>query len=461
LMASVNHKSNRVYVDPEARLEFMRIIQRDGGVRDFEIQVYRKDGTTMWLSLSARVVVEHGVVVSHEGMCEDVSERKLLQRQLLQAQKMEAVGSLAGGIAHDFNNVLGVILGQGELLLQKPAPSDASRRRVEQICQAGKRGAALTQQLLAFSRQQILRPTSLDLNRVVEDFSGMIVNLIGEDVTVVRILDPGLGLVSADTGQIEQVLMNLVVNARDAMPRGGTITIRTSNLEMDEAFVRQHAGTKPGLYVALTVSDTGDGMDEVTAMRIFDPFYTTKAVGKGTGLGLSTVYGIIKQSGGHISVESALGEGATFSVYLPRIMEDGTAANVEQKSVPPARGSETILLVEDAAPLREVTREFLKAAGYAVLEAGDSSEAIEAAERYNGEISLLVTDVVLPGINGRALAEQLVSRRPGTKVLYISGYTDDAVVRNGVLLSDIAFLKKPFSQEALALKVREILDAAA
>jgi two-component system cell cycle sensor histidine kinase/response regulator CckA len=202
-------------------------------------------------------------------------------------------------------------------------------------------------------------------------------------------------------------------------------------------------------------------MDEVTAMRIFDPFYTTKAVGKGTGLGLSTVYGIIKQSGGHISVESALGEGATFSVYLPRVMEDGTAANVEQKSVPPARGSETILLVEDAAPLREVTREFLKAAGYAVLEAGDSSEAIEAAERYNGEISLLVTDVVLPGINGRALAEQLVSRRPGTKVLYISGYTDDAVVRNGVLLSDIAFLKKPFSQEALALKVREILDAAA
>ena len=461
LMASVNRKSKQVYVDPEARREFMRILQRDGSLRDFEMQVYRKDGTKMWLSLSARAVVEHGLVVSHEGMCEDVTERKLLQQQLLQSQKMEAVGSLAGGIAHDFNNVLGVILGQGELLLQKLVPSDASRRRVEQICQAGKRGAALTEQLLAFSRQQILRPSILDLNGVVEGFSNMITNLIGEDVTLVRVLDPGLGRVSADAGQIEQVLMNLVVNARDAMPLGGTITIRTSNLEMDEAFVRQHAGTKPGLYVALTVSDTGNGIDEVTAMRIFDPFYTTKAVGKGTGLGLSTVYGIVKQSGGHISVASALGEGTTFSIYLPRVAEAGTVENLEEKRVQTARGRETILLVEDAAPLREVTREFLKGAGYAVLEAGDASQALEFAEHYNAEISLLITDVVLPGINGRALAERLVSRRPGTKVLYISGYTDDAVVRHGVLQSDIAFLKKPFSQEALALKVREILDAVA
>src|SRR5437660_185852 len=306
LMASVNYSSTGVYVDPEERQEFLRIIQRDGSIRDFEVQVYRKDGTVMWLSLSARAVQEDGVVVSHEGMCEDVSERKLLQKQLFQAQKMEAVGSLAGGIAHDFNNVLGVILGQGELLLQKISPSDASHRRVEQICQAGKRGAGLTEQLLAFSRQQILCPTTLDLNRVVEDFSEMIASLIGEDLTLVQILGPELGWVSADAGQIEQVLMNLVVNARDAMPHGGTITIRTSNLELDSAFVRQHAGTKAGPYVVLTVSDTGDGMDEATATRIFDPFYTTKAVGKGTGLGLSTVYGIVKQSGGHISVESSL-----------------------------------------------------------------------------------------------------------------------------------------------------------
>lgn len=461
LMACVNDRSKRVYVDPDARQEFLRAIERSGSVRDFEMQVYRKDGTIMWLSLSTRAVQESGVVVSHEGMCEDVSERKLLQKQLLQAQKMEAVGSLAGGIAHDFNNVLGVILGQGELLLKKLAPSDDSFRRVGQIRQAGKRGAALTEQLLAFSRQQIVRPTMLDLNRIIEDFSNMIASLIGEDVTVVRVLGPGLGRVSADAGQIEQILMNLVVNARDAMPHGGTITIRTSNMELDNGFARQHPGTKPGRYVVLTVSDSGEGMDEATAVRIFDPFYTTKAVGKGTGLGLSTVYGIVKQSGGHISVESALGEGATFSIYLPRVAEAGTVESLDIKPVQLAGGSETILLVEDAAPLREVTREFLKVAGYAVLEAGDASEAFEISERYDAEISLLITDVVLPGINGRALAERLVSRRPGTKVLYISGYTDDAVVRNGVFQSDIAFLKKPFSQEALALKVREILDAAA
>ena len=459
-LASVNSRSRQFEVHPESRQEFVRIMQENGTVRNFEVQTYRKDGSVMWLSVNARANRDGGVVVSYEGMSEDITDRKLLEKQLLQAQKMEAVGSLAGGIAHDFNNVLGVILGQGELLLQKLAPSDDSRRRVEQIRQAGKRGAALTQQLLAFSRQQILRPTILDLNGVVEDFRDMIACLIGEDLQLERFPGPGLGRVSADAGQIEQVLMNLVVNARDAMPRGGKITIRTSNMELDAAFARQHAGIKPGPYVVLTVSDTGEGMDEVTAMRIFDPFYTTKAVGTGTGLGLSTVYGIVKQSGGHISVESSLGQGTTFSIYLPRVGEAMTIENLEEKPAEPARGFETILLVEDSAPLREVTREFLTSAGYAVLEAGDSAEAIEAAERYNGEISLLVTDVVLPGINGRALAERLVSLRPETKVLYISGYTDDAVVRNGVIMSDFAFLKKPFSQEAIAFKVREILDSA-
>jgi signal transduction histidine kinase/CheY-like chemotaxis protein len=448
-------------VYPGYRQEFVRIMQESDRVRNFEVQVYRKNGTVMWLSINARAVREGEVVVRYEGMSEDITDRKLLEGQLLQAQKLEALGSLAGGIAHDFNNVLGVILGQGELLLQKLEPSDASRQRIEQIRQAGKRGAALTEQLLAFSRRQILRPSTLDLNEIVENFSSMIANLIGEDVLLVRVLEPGLGLVSADAGQIEQVLMNLAVNARDAMPRGGTIRIRTSNTEMDEEYVRQHSGVKPGLYVALTVSDTGHGMDEVTMTRIFEPFYTTKEVGKGTGLGLSTVYGIVQQSGGHISVASALGEGTTFSIYLPRVVAGTIAENMVKKPVHTARGSETILLVEDAAPLREVTREFLRGTGYTVLEAGDASEALETAERYSAKISLLITDVVLPGINGRALAEQLVSRRPGTKVLYISGYTDDAVVRNGVLQSDIAFLKKPFSRHDLVLKVREILDAVA
>jgi two-component system, cell cycle sensor histidine kinase and response regulator CckA len=418
-IARVNAGSRPVY-DPESRQKFIDTLRRSGNVRDFEVQVYRKDGTVMLLSVSARVVYEHGVAVSHEGMCEDVTERKLLQKRLLQAQKMEAVGSLAAGIAHDFNNVLGVILGQGELLLEKLSTSDASHRRVEQICQAGKRAASLTEQLLAFSRQQILQPTTLDLNRVVENFSNMIASLIGEDVRMVRVLGPALAPVSADAGQMEQVLMNLVVNARDAMPQGGTITIRTSNVELDEAFARQHAGAKPGPSVMLTVSDTGIGMDEQTAARAFDPFFTTKEVGKGTGLGLSTVYGIVKQSSGYISVDSDLGKGTTFTIYLPRVEEAATVENRDKTPAPPMRGSETILLVEDAVPLREVTREFLREAGYTVLEADDASQALETAEHYSAEISLLITDVVLPGINGHALAERLISLRPGTRVLYIS-----------------------------------------
>lgn len=461
LRAAVNARSSGVFVNPESRRQFMKIVQRSGSVRDFEIQVYRKNGTIMWLSVNARAVLENGVVASYEGMCEDITDRKTLVEQLLQAQKMEALGSLAAGIAHDFNNVLGVILGQGELLLQRLPPSDGARPRIEQICQAGKRAASLTEQLLAFSRQQIMRPTVLDLNRLVDDFSNMLASLIGENVTLVRQLDPNLGRVSADAGQIEQVLMNLVVNARDAMPGGGTITIRTSNMEMDETFVQQHHGTKRGPCVMLTVSDAGTGMDEQTATRIFDPFFTTKEEGKGTGLGLSRVYGIVKQSGGHISVESVPAEGTTFSIYLPRVAEIPGPQDLSNGSEIPAKGSETILLVEDAAPLREVTREFLKGAGYAVLEAGNATEALETAERYNAAISLLITDVVLPGANGHALAEQLISRRPGTKVLYISGYTNDAVVRDGVLLSDIAFLKKPFTQDGLTHKVREILDAVA
>jgi len=429
---------------------------------EMEKRYVRPDGSLVWVTVSAAPLGgQEQLRRCNLVMAQDISERKLLERQLLQAQKMESLGNLAGGIAHDFNNVLGVILGQGELLLQKLGPSDPSRRRVEQICQAGRRATLLTEQLLAFSRQQLLRPTTLNLNRVVEDFGNMLASLIGEDVMLLKLLDPEVGRVSADPGRIEQVLMNLVVNARDAMPAGGTITIRTSNMEMDEEFVRRHPGTKPGRCVVLTVSDTGSGMDAQTAARIFDPFFTTKNVDKGTGLGLSTVYGIVKQSGGHISVESALGEGSTFSIYLPRVEESAIVGSQEKKSATAARGKETILLVEDAAPLREVTREFLEEAGYSVLEAGDASEALATAERYGAEISLLITDVVLPGINGRTLAEQLVSRRPGTKVLYISGYTNDSTVRRGVLQSELAFLEKPFTQDALTHKVREILDPVA
>jgi two-component system, cell cycle sensor histidine kinase and response regulator CckA len=424
----------------------------------FEFRVFSKTGKVLWCRSSSRRVLSGDRVVGITGIVQDITERKLLEKQLVQAQKMEAVGRLAGGIAHDFNNVLGVILGQGELLLQKLAPTDSSRRRVEQICQAGRRAASLTGQLLAFSRQQILQPASLNLNDVVNGFSNMLATMIGEDVTFLKLLDPNLWRVSADAGQVEQVLMNLVVNARDAMPAGGAITIRTSNMELDELFVRQHPGTRPGRCVVLMVSDTGVGMDEETAVHIFEPFFTTKEAGKGTGLGLPTVYGIVKQSGGYISVASHLRKGTTFSIYLPRV-EEAMAENGGEKSAAPVRGSETVLLVEDALALREVTREFLQGAGYTVLEAGDATEALQTAECHGANISLLITDVVLPGINGRALAQQLLSLRPEMKVLYISGYTDDAMVRHGLLQSEIAFLEKPFTQNALTHKVREILDA--
>jgi PAS domain S-box-containing protein len=459
-MACTTEGLDQVFVNAEARRQFVRAIQEKGSIRDFEFQAYRRDRSIMWLSVRALAVREDGRIIRYEGMCQDITERKILEKQLFQAQKMEAVGRLAGGISHDFNNILGVILGQGELLLKKLEPSE-TRWRVEQICQAGKRAAALTGRLLAFSRQQILQLSSLDLNRVVENFTSMLTRLIGEDVTLTVSLDPELGQINAEAGQIEQVLMNLVVNARDAMPRGGTLTIRTFNFELDESFARQHVGTRPGQCVGLTVSDTGTGMEEQTSARLFEPFFSTKEPGKGTGLGLATVYGIVKQSGGYISVDTEPGKGTAFSIYLPRIGEAGSAQNLETFPSGPARGSETILLVEDAEPLRNVTREFLKEAGYVVLEANDALDALETAKRHEGEISLLITDVVLPGLNGRELADQLVLLRPGIKVLYISGYTDDAIVRHGVRKSELAFLEKPFTQGALTNKVREMLDYAA
>jgi two-component system cell cycle sensor histidine kinase/response regulator CckA len=457
-MASTTAGLQQFYVDPESRAKFVRTMDENGNVHDFEVQAYRKNGSVMWLSISAHAIRDGGRVVRYEGMCQDITERKVLEKQLFQAQKMEAVGRLAGGISHDFNNILGVILGQGELLLKKLQPSE-TRWRIEQICQAGQRAAALTGRLLAFSRQQILQPAALDLNQVVENLATMLNHLIGEDVALVLSLDPELGPINAEAGQIEQLLMNLVVNARDAMPRGGKLTICTFNFELDESFCYQHAGTKPGQCVALTVSDTGTGLDEKTSARLFEPFFTTKESGKGTGLGLATVYGIVKQSGGYISVDSELGKGTAFSIYLPRVTEGGNAK--KPGTFPPALacGNETLLLVEDAAPLRDVTREFLKEVGYVVLEAHDALDALKMAKHYQAEISLLITDVVLPGMNGRELAEQLILLRPGMKVLYISGYTDDAIVRHGVSKSELTFLEKPFTQDALTRKVREMLDA--
>jgi two-component system cell cycle sensor histidine kinase/response regulator CckA len=388
---------------------------------------------------------------------QDVTEQRALERQLRQAQKMEAVGQFAGGVAHDFNNLMGVILGYSELLEEQFDSSDPSRKKIEQIHKAATRAASLTTQLLAFSRQQVLQPVVMDLNATITEMDKILSRLIGEDIEVVTVLEPHLGRVKADPSQIEQILMNLAANARDAMPRGGKLTIETVNVDLDEAYARQRADVRPGPYVMLAVSDTGVGIDKETQAHIFEPFFTTKGLGKGTGLGLSTVYGIVKQSGGYISVYSEMGQGATFKVYLPRI-EGAPSHPREEKLQSLPRGTETILLVEDAAPLLALAREFLEACGYVVLHSGNPLEAIRIAEQYDGPIPLLVTDVVMPEMSGRALAEKLTTLRPSMKVLYISGYTDDTILRYGAIDSGQAFLQKPFTRSALAVKVRDLLN---
>ena len=386
----------------------------------------------------------------------DVTEKKVLEAQLIQAQKMESVGRLAGGVAHDFNNLLGVITGYGELLRRR-LEEPRLKKYSEDILQAADRAAGLTRQLLAFSRRQVLQPRVLGLNGIVEEVEKMLRRLIGEDIKLTTALARDIGLVRADRGQVEQVLMNLAVNARDAMPKGGRITLETARVELDEAYTRKHEGIAPGHYVMLAVSDTGHGMTPDVRARIFEPFFTTKGEGKGTGLGLATVYGIVKQSGGHIFVYSEPGAGSTFKVYLPRIEAE---AEVEAPAalLAPARGSETILLVEDEVSLRELVRECLEDCGYTVLDARHGADALVRAAGHKGPIHLVVTDVVMPGIGGRDLVERLAAQHPGLRVLYMSGYTDDAVVHHGVLSEEMDFLQKPFTQEELARKVREVLD---
>lgn len=383
-----------------------------------------------------------------------------LELQLRQSQKMEAVGRLAGGVAHDFNNLLTVILGHSDLLLGRLAECDKTRGEVKQIRSAGERAASLTRQLLTFSRRQVLEPKVLDLNAVVAGMLPMLRRLIGEDIEITTLADPDLGHVKTDPGQIEQVIMNLAVNARDAMPKGGPLTFETMNVDLDEAYARQHAPAQPGHYVVLAVSDTGCGMDEETRSHIFEPFFTTKGPGKGTGLGLATVYGVVKQSGGYIWVYSEPGQGTTFKIYLPRVDEATETVKVVRTETARARGSETILLVEDEDTVRSLAREILEAHGYAVLEARGGPEALQVSEQqHEGGVHLLLTDVVMPGMNGRDVAERVVSRHPGMKVLYMSGYTANAIAHHGVLDVGVAYLQKPFTLESLTRKVREVLDA--
>jgi two-component system, cell cycle sensor histidine kinase and response regulator CckA len=387
----------------------------------------------------------------------DVTDRRRLEEQLRQAQKMEAVGMLAGGVAHDFNNLLTIITGYGQLMLNNLSDSDPNRHSAEQIVKAGERAAALTKQLLAFSRRQVLQPKVLDLNMLVKTLSTMLQRLIGEDIDLRLVLRTDLGRVSADPGQLEQVLMNLVVNARDAMPQGGTLTVETANANVGPNQVMAHFAAKPGPCVMLAVSDTGHGMDEGTRARLFEPFFTTKMPGKGTGLGLSTVFGIIKQSGGGLDVTSEPGKGTTVRVYLPSI-DQPVADEVEVVKRVAAPGTETILLVEDDEMVRTLVRETLQRDGYKLLDAAEPMAARHIAEKYKGAIQLLITDVVMPKISGNELARQIVGQRPETKVLYMSGYTDTAIVKSGLEQKTIAFLQKPFTPAMLAQKVREVLE---
>jgi PAS domain S-box-containing protein len=399
-----------------------------------------------------------GRLVGVLGIARDITDRLTLEQQLRQAQKMEAVGRLAAGVAHDFNNILTAITGYAQLLLEDLGPTDPHRGDIDEIRKAADRAAALTRQLLAFSRQQILQPTVLDLNVLVSDTEGMLGRLLGEDVELATQLTPDLGAVKTDRSQIEQVIMNLAVNARDAMPQGGKLTIETANVEMDAVYARDHFPALPGSYVMLAVSDTGTGMTLDIQAHMFEPFFTTKGKGKGTGLGLATVYGIVKQSSGFIWVYTEPGHGTTFKIYLPRV------GQVPEPRVSGARramileGAETVLLAEDEAAVRAVARQSLERHGYTVLEAPNGEAALDLAQRYSGRIHILLTDVVMPGMSGRALALRLAATRPTMRTIYMSGYTDDAITRHGVLEPGVTYVQKPFSPDALVRKVREVLD---
>ncbi len=426
----------------------------------FEMEYIRKDGSPLWAIQNMSFVKdEHGNEVM-EGTLLDVTDRHLLELQLRQAQKMEAVGRLAGGVAHDFNNLLTIINGYSELQMQVTEPGTPVNDYADQIRAAGTRAASLTRQLLAFSRQQVLQPQIVNLNIVLANMEKMLLRLIGEHIQISTIMAPALGSVKVDPGQIEQVVMNLVLNARDAMPMGGKLTLETANLELSEKYVRDHRGVSPGQYVQLIVSDTGEGMDSDTLSRIFEPFFTTKEQGKGTGLGLATVYGIVRQSGGHVWAYSELERGTTFKIYLPRVDDMPPSSEHEHTSGEERSGSETILVVEDDRALRDLTESILASRGYRVLAAETPEEVDAACQRVGFSVDLVLTDVVMPVMSGREIAARVVDQCPKVKVLYMSGYTSDAIVHHGVLDRGIAFLQKPFTPTSLVAKVREVLDAA-
>ncbi|MGH9785732.1 MAG: PAS domain S-box protein [Terriglobia bacterium] len=448
-----------IYQSPQERARLIEQIARSDRPCAGEATWKKKDAKPITVRLSGRAARDdQGTFEGLEWIVENVTAHRQIEEQLYLAQKMEAIGRLTGGVAHDFNNLLNVMIGYSDLLLDHLGAADPRRNYAEEIRAAGQRAAALTRQLLAFSRRQVLQPEVLDLNQIVTEASAMLARLLGETIQLITRLDPSLAIVNVDRGQMEQVILNLAVNARDAMPDGGRLTIETSNAVIGDDYVERRPLMVPGRFVMLAVSDTGEGMDAETQRQIFEPFFTTKEKGKGTGLGLATVYGIVKQSGGFIWVYSEPGQGSTFKVYLPEANETASPHAAPTPARAAVGCSETILLAEDDASLRTLALEFLQSAGYQVIAAGSGAEALRLLGSLPGPLHLLLTDLVLPDMTGTTLSEHGVALRPDMKVLYVSGYTENAIVHRGVLDRDKSFLPKPYAKETLLRRIRELLE---